>query len=67
MKHTDRLLDCQRVNGEWQAGVLVATRGELRAYATARTEILATRGQQRRPKAQLITAHIRACPLRHSL
>lgn len=66
VQHTERLLDYQRVSGEWQAGDVAAARGALRAYATVQTEMVATRGRQRRPKAQLITAHIRACPLRLS-
>jgi hypothetical protein len=66
VKHTDRLLDYQRVSGEWQDGDIAAARGELWPYATAQTEMVVTRGQQRRPKAQLISAHIRACPLRLS-
>lgn len=66
IKHTERLLEYQRVSGAWQAGNIAAARGELRPYATVQTEMVVTRGGQRRPKAQLITAHIRACPLRLS-
>lgn len=64
VKHTDRLLDYQLVDGAWQAGDIAAARTELRPYATVQTEMVVTRGRQRRPKAQLITAQIRACPLR---
>jgi hypothetical protein len=64
VKHTDRLLDYQQVQGEWQAGDIAAARTELRAYASVQTEMVVTRGRQRRPKAQLITANIHACPLR---
>lgn len=64
VKHTDRVLDYQSVAGAWQAGDIAAARTELRPYATVQTEMVVTRGRQRRPKAQLITAQIRACPLR---
>ncbi len=64
VKHTDRLLDYQLVTGEWRAGDIAAARTELRPYATVQTEMVVARGRQRRPKAQLISAHIRACPLR---
>lgn len=64
IKHSDRVLAYQRVNGAWQAGDIAAARSELRPYATVQTEMVVTRGRQQRPKAQLITAHIRACPLR---
>jgi hypothetical protein len=63
LKHSDRLLDYQLVNGEWRAGDPAAARAALRPYATLQTEMVVTRGRQQRPKAQLITAHIRACPL----
>lgn len=64
IKHTDRLLDYQLVSGAWQAGDIAAARRALQPYATVQTEMVVTRGRQRRPKAQLVTAHIRACPLR---
>jgi hypothetical protein len=64
VKHTDRLLEYQLLNGAWQAGDLTAARSGLGLYATVQTEMVVTRGRQRRPKAQLITADIRACPLR---
>lgn len=64
VKHTDRLLEYQLPAGAWQAGDITAARSALRPYATAQTEMVVTRGRQRRPKAQLITADIRACPLR---
>lgn len=66
LKHIDRLLDYQLVSGDWQAGDVSAARRALRSYATVQTEMVVTRGRQQRPKAQLITAHIRACPLRLS-
>lgn len=64
VKHTDRLLDYQLNSGAWQAGDVSAARSALRPYATGPTEMVVTRGRQRRPKAQWISAHIRACPLR---
>jgi hypothetical protein len=64
IKHTDRLLDYQLDDGEWQAGDIAGARSALRPYAIVQTEMVVTRGRQRRPKAQLITANIRACPLR---
>jgi hypothetical protein len=64
VKHTDRVLDYQLVTGDWQAGAVAAARSALRSYATVQTEMVVARGRQRRPKAQRITAEIRACPLR---
>lgn len=64
VKHTDRLLSYQAASGHWQAGDIAAASAELRPYATMQTEMVVTRGRQLRPKAQLVTAHLRACPLR---
>lgn len=64
VKHTDRKLDYQLRDGEWQAGDIATARSALRLYATVQTEMVVARGRQRRPKAQLITANLRACPLR---
>lgn len=64
VKHTDRLVDYASSSGDWQAGDVATARCALQPYATVQTEMVVTRGRQRRPKAQLITAEIRACPLR---
>jgi hypothetical protein len=64
VKHTERLLAYQTPGGDWQAGAIAAAVAELRPYATVQTEMVVTRGRQSRPKAQLVTANIRACPVR---
>jgi hypothetical protein len=64
IKHANRLLDYQLGSGAWQAGDITGAGSALRPYATVQTEMVVTHGRQRRPKAQLITAHIQACPLR---
>jgi hypothetical protein len=38
--------------------------GAMQLWTTAQTEMVTTRGRQVRPKAQLVTAEIRACPVR---
>jgi hypothetical protein len=64
VKHTERVLEYQVQNGDWQAGDIAAAAAALRPYAQVQTEMVVTRGRQPRPKAQLVTAEIRACPLR---
>jgi hypothetical protein len=64
VKHTERMLEYRVQNGDWQAGDIAAAVAALRPYAQVQTEMVVTRGRQPRPKAQLVTAEIRACPLR---
>jgi len=64
VKHTERLIEYQTQAERWLAKDIAAALAELRHYATAQTEMVVTRGRQPRPKAQMVTAEIRACPLR---
>jgi hypothetical protein len=64
VKHTERLIEYQTQDERWLAKDIAAARAELRHYATVQTEMVVTRGRQQRPKAQMVTADIRACPLR---
>ena len=64
VKHTERLIQYQTPNGQWQDGDIVSAVGALRLWTTAQTEMVTTRGRQVRPKAQWVTAEIRACPMR---
>jgi hypothetical protein len=64
VKHSDRLLSYQTASGDWRAGDIAAAVAELQPYATVATQMGVARGRQVRPKAQLVTAQIRACPLR---
>jgi hypothetical protein len=64
VKHTERLIEYQAQNGDWRAGDIAAAVAALRPYAKVQTEMVLARGGQPRPKAQLVAAAIRACPLR---
>lgn len=64
VQHTERLIEYQTPNGDWRAGDIAAALAALRPYAKVQTEMVVTRGRQPRPKAQLVTAEIRACLLR---
>jgi hypothetical protein len=64
VKHTDRLLDYQMPGGRWRSGDVAAARNGLQPYIQAQTEMVVALGRQTRPKAQRVTAEIRACPLR---
>jgi hypothetical protein len=64
VQHRERLLAYQTPRGAWCDGdVAQATRAML-LWTSAQTEMVITRGRQVRPKAQLVTAEIRACPVR---
>lgn len=64
LKHTDRLIAYQTTAGSWQAGDVAEARQALKLYAKAQTAMVTTRGRQVRPKAQTVTAELRACPVR---
>lgn len=64
VKHTERLIQYQTADEQWQAGDVASAVGALRLWTSAQTEMVTTRGRQVRPKAQLLTAEIRACPVR---
>jgi hypothetical protein len=64
VQHRERLLAYQTASGAWRNGDVAQAVGEMRLWTTAQTEMVTTRGHQVRPKAQLVTAEIRACPLR---
>lgn len=66
VKHTDRLIEYQVEGGAWREGDITRAQGALRLRTTAETEMVTTRGRQVRPKAQMVKAEIRACPLRLS-
>jgi hypothetical protein len=63
VKHTERLIEYQTQAERWLAKDIAAALAELRHYATVQTEMVVTRGRQPRPKAQMVSAEIRACPL----
>jgi len=65
VKHTERLIAYQSQNGQWvESDVAGAASSALRLWATVQTEMVTTRGRQVRPKAQMVTAEIKACPIR---
>lgn len=64
VKHTDRLLAYQALTDDWCAGDIATAVNALRPYAEVQTEMVVARGRQPRPKAQLVTAEISACPVR---
>jgi hypothetical protein len=66
VKHTDRLIEYQAEGGAWHEGDITRAQGALRLRTTAETEMVTTRGRQVRPKAQMVKAEIRVCPLRLS-
>lgn len=64
VKHTERLLEYQTPGKRWLAKDIAAARTALRHRATVQTEMVVRRGRQPRAKAQMVTARVRACPLR---
>jgi hypothetical protein len=64
VQHTERLIEYQTPSCEWREGPVARAVGAMRLWTTAQTEMVTTRGRQVRPKAQTVTAEIRACPLR---
>lgn len=64
LQHEDRLVE-YRVGEEWRQGAIDKARKErLRLLATAQTRMVVQRRPQLRPKDQVVTVEIRACPLR---
>ena len=64
VQHRERLLAYQTPDGAWRNGDVAQAVGGMQLWTTAQTEMVTTRGRQVRPKAQRVTAEIRACPLR---
>jgi hypothetical protein len=64
VQHRERLLQYHTPCAQWQDGDVAQAVGGLQLWVTAQTEMVITRGRQVRPKAQLVTAEIRACPVR---
>lgn len=64
VQHTERLIAYQTPSGEWREGDVARAVGAMRLRTTAQTEMVTTRGRQVRPKAQTVTAEIRACSVR---
>ncbi len=64
VQHTERLVPYQTPSGQWREGDVAQAVGAMRLLTTAQTEMVTTRGRQVRPKAQTVTAQIRACPVR---
>jgi hypothetical protein len=62
--HSERLVEYQTVDEEWMEGDLVAAQRQLRLMASAQTEMVVRRGQQKKEKRQRVTVEIRSCPLR---
>lgn len=66
LQHTERLIHYQGQGGQWLAGDIAGALGQLRPFARVATEMVLACGRQPRPKAQMVTAEVRACPLRLS-
>lgn len=64
LQHIDRLISYQAADQTWQEGNVAEARRALKLWATAQTDMVTQRGRQQRPKAQTVTAEIRACPVR---
>jgi hypothetical protein len=64
LSHTERLIEYQDGEGHWVENDIEQARQQLRPLATARTEMVVRRGRQKKEKRQLVTAEIRACPVR---
>ena len=64
VKHAERLVEYRAGNDEWRRGDLYKAQERLRLVATAQTTMVVQRGRQERPKEQVVTAEIRACPVR---
>ena len=64
LKHRERLVEYQDGQGQWVAGDIQRARQQLELMATAQTEMVVRRGQQKRAKRQRVPVKIRACPIR---
>jgi hypothetical protein len=63
VKHTERLVAYQTLNGEWEKGNIEAATHQLRPMASARTEMVVRRGRQTKEKRQEVTVELQACPV----
>jgi hypothetical protein len=63
VQHRERLLAYQTTSGAWCGGDVAQAVGAMQLWTTAQTEMVTTRGRQVRPKAQWVTAEVRACPV----
>ncbi|HQJ52891.1 MAG TPA: transposase [Anaerolineae bacterium] len=63
VKHTERLVTYQTLNGEWAKGNIEAATHHLRPMASARTEMVVRRGRQSKEKRQEVTVELQACPV----
>jgi hypothetical protein len=64
IKHPERLVEYRAGHDEWRHGDLHKAQERLRLVATAQTTMVVQRGRQERPKEQVVTAEIRAGPVR---
>jgi hypothetical protein len=63
VKHTERLVAYQTLNGGWEKGNIEAATHHLRPIASARTEMVVRRGRQTKEKRQEVTVELHACPV----
>lgn len=64
VKHTERLVEYQDNEDQWQAGHIEKARERLRLMTTAQTKMEVRLGRQRKAKMQWVTVEIYACPIR---
>ena len=64
VKHPERLVEYRAGKDAWRSGDLHKAQERLQLVATAQTTMVLQRGRQERPKEQVVTAEIRACPVR---
>ena len=63
IQHPERLGE-YRVGDTWRSGDLSKTTERLRLVGTAQTTMVVQRGRQAHAKEQVVTAELRACPVR---
>lgn len=66
LSHSDRKVDFQDRQGQWQQGDIAAATAQLRPLARVETSLEVKRGKQVRPKKQPVPVDLSACPLRLS-
>ena len=64
IQHPERLIEYRAGNDEWHAGDLTKAKERLRLVGTAQTTMVVQRGRQAYAKEQVVTAELRACPVR---
>jgi hypothetical protein len=64
VKHPERLVAYRAGKDAWRSGDLHKAQERLQLVATAQTTMVVQRGRQERPKEQVVTAELRACPVR---